>query len=145
MYHVTQRATGSELLFVDPIDHDAFDRLLELAVRRARWKLHGYCHMPNHVHLLVQTPEPTLGRGMQFLVGHYVQEFNLRHGRRGALVQGRYKAGLVETGEHFITCLGYLAQNPVRAGLCERPEDWPWSSYPELETVLRGGLDVVLS
>jgi putative transposase len=149
VYHVTQRATGREILFVDAFDHAAFERLLELAVKRARWKLHGYCQMTNHVHLLIQTPEPTLARGMQFLVGQYVQEFNLRHGRRGTLVQGRYKAGLVETDVHYLHCLGYFATNPVGAGLCEQPEDWPWSSYagdgrvaPPVGELLRSDMDM---
>lgn len=90
--HVTQRATDYEIFFADTVDRSAFDRLLELAVKRYRWKLHAFCQLTNHVHMLIQTPEPTLSRGMQFLFGQYVQEFNGRHGRRGALVQGRYKA-----------------------------------------------------
>ena len=111
VFHVTQRATDHETLFVDAIDHNEFDRLLALAVKRCRWTLHAHCHMTNHVHLLIQTPEP-LARGMQFLTGQYVQEFNLRHGRRGALVQGRYKAALVETEEHYLSCLHYFAHEP---------------------------------
>jgi putative transposase len=95
----------------------------------ARWNLHDHCLMTNHVHLLIQTPEPTLPSGMQRLLGPYVEEFNGRHGRRGALVQGRYKALLVETQEHYLECLRYFAHNPVAAGLCERPEEWPRSGY----------------
>ena len=145
VFHVTQRATGHETLFIDATDHDTFDRLLGLAVKRARWKLHAHCHMSNHVHLLVQTPAPTLPLGMQFLTSQYVQEFNLRHGRRGALVQGRYKSGLVETPEHFLSCLQYFALNPVAAGLCDRPEDWPWSSYTGLERILKREFDMAFA
>jgi REP element-mobilizing transposase RayT len=148
---VTQRATDHEILFVDGVDRREFDRLLALAGKRARWKLHAFCQMTNHVHLLIQTPEPTLPRGMQFLMSTYVQEFNLRHGRRGALVQGRYKAILVETDEHYLACLEYFAMNPVAAGLCARPEDWPWSSYagdgrvaPRIGELLAQQLDVAL-
>ena len=149
--HVTQRATDHEILFADSVDRSGFDRLLELTVKRYEWTLHAYCQLTNHVHMLIQTPKPTLSRGMQFLVGQYVTEFNLRHGRRGALVQGRYKAVLVETREHFLECLRYIAMNPVGAGLCERPEDWPWSSYggdgklaPRTEDLLRGDVRVEL-
>jgi len=127
--HVTQRATDHEIFFIDALDRRTFNRLLEYTVKRYRWRLHAYCQLTNHVHLLVQTPEPTLSRGMQYLFGEYVEEFNARHGRRGALVQGRFKAVLVETEEHYLECLRYLASNPVAAGLCGRPEDWPWSSY----------------
>jgi REP-associated tyrosine transposase len=82
---------------------------------------------------------------MQFLASQYVQEFNLRHGRRGALVQGRYKAGLVETSEHYLSCLQYFALNPVTAGLCDRPEDWPWSSYSGIERLLKSELNISLA
>ena len=149
--HVTQRATDHEILYADSVDRSSFERILELTVKRYEWKLHAYCQLTNHVHMLVQTPKPTLSRGMQFLLGQYVAEFNTRHGRRGALVQGRYKAVLVETDEHYLECLRYLAMNPVAAGLCDRPEDWPWSSYkgdgrlaPRMEDLLRGDLGIEL-
>ena len=129
IWHVTQRATDTELLFRVPADFRAFMHLLEVTTSWARWNLHEYCLMTNHVHLLVETPEPTLSAGMKRLFGPYVEEFNARHGRRGALVQGRYKALLVETEEHYVECVRYIAYNPVEAGLCDRPEDWPWSSY----------------
>ncbi len=150
VYHVTQRATDSEVFFRAPFDYFSFCQLLGLAVKRAEWKLHGFCLLTNHVHLLIQTPKPTLAPGMQFLLATYVEEFNSRHGRRGSLVQGRYKAGLVETEEHYLECLRYFALNPVAAGLCDRPEEWPWSSYagdgsiaPRVEQLLRGELDIV--
>ena len=149
--HVTQRATDHEIFFADSVDRTGFDRLLELTVKRYEWTLHAFCQLTNHVHLLIQTPKPTLSRGMQFLFGQYVAEFNTRHGRRGHLVQGRYKTVLVETQEHFLECLRYFAMNPVAAGLCDRPEDWPWSSYggdgrlaPRIEELLRGELRIEL-
>ncbi|MGH3072757.1 MAG: transposase [Gaiellaceae bacterium] len=151
VWHVTQRATDSEVFFLSPVDYSSFVHLFGVAIRRARWKVHAFCLIPNHVHLLIQTPEPTLPAGMQFLFATYVEEFNLRHGRRGTLVQGRYKAGLVETETHYLECLRYIASNPVGAGLCERAEDWPWSSYVDggsialpIEKLLRGKLDLVL-
>lgn len=151
VYHVTQRATDDEVFFVTPFDYFAFSQLLGLAAKRAEWKLHGFCLMTNHVHLLIQTPKPTLARGMQFLLATYVEEFNRRHGRRGTLVQGRFKSKLVEDESHYLECLRYFAFNPVGAGLCERPEDWPWSSFagdgnlaPRVEKLLRGELDIVL-
>ena len=126
---MTQRATDAEVLFRVPADFRAFVQLMDVTAAWARWKLHDYCLMTNHVHLLIQTPEPTLPAGMQRLLGPYVEEFNERHGRRGALVQGRYKTQLVETEEHYLECLRYFAHNPVGAGLCDRPEEWPWSGY----------------
>ena len=151
VYHVTQRSTDREVFFIDDVDFETFLELLGLAATRARWKLHAFCLMTNHVHLLIQTPEPTLPRGMQFLIGEYVEGFNERHGRRGALVQGRYKSRLVETEDHYVECLRYIAWNPVVAGLCERPEHWRWSSWggssltPGIEELLSGELGMTLA
>ena len=129
IWHVTQRATDAEVFFRVLDDYKAFLHLLAVTAAWARWGVRDYCLMTNHVHLLIQTPRPTLPTGMQRLLGPYVEEFNERHGRKGALVQGRYKARLVETEEHFVECLRYFANNPVAAGLCDRPEAWPWSGY----------------
>ena len=129
VWHVTHRATDSEVFFRDTVDFQAFLNALGVVARWARWTLHDYCLMTNHIHLVIQTPLPTLPAGMQRLIGSYVEEFNERHDRRGALVQGRYKARLVDTDDYWSNCLQYVAYNPVEAGLCERPEEWPWSSY----------------
>ena len=125
---MTQRATDDEVFFRVPDDYKAFLQLFAVTATWARWTVHDYCLMTNHVHLLIQTPLPTLPAGMQRLMGPYVEEFNQRHGRKGALVQGRYKTQLVE-------CLRYLAHNPVAAGLCETPEAWPWSGYARRQDV----------
>jgi REP-associated tyrosine transposase len=135
IWHVTQRATDDEVLFRVPDDYRAFLQLFAVTATWARWVVHDYCLMTNHVHLLIQTPLPTLPAGMQRLMGPYVEEFNQRHGRKGALVQGRYKSRLVESEEHYLECLRYLAHNPVTAGLCEAPEAWPWSGYARLQDV----------
>jgi REP element-mobilizing transposase RayT len=117
------------VFFREPADFRNFLDLLGVTARWARWKVHDYCLMTNHLHLVLQTPLPTLPAGMRRLMGTYVEDFNELYGRRGALVQGRYKARLVDTEDYWANCLQYVAYNPVTAGLCERPEDWPWSSY----------------
>jgi hypothetical protein len=85
--------------------------------------------MDNHVHLVVETPEGDLGEGMQFLHGLYAQDFNERRRRVGHLFQGRYGARLLDTDEALWGAISYVVRNPVEAGLCRRPEDWPWSSH----------------
>ena len=129
VWHVTQRATDSEVFFRTPDDYREFLALLGDTAGWASWRLHDYCLMTNHLHVVVQTPLPTLPSGMCRLMGTYVEAYNDRYGRRGALVQGRYKARLVDTDDYWENCLQYVAYNPVAAGLCERPEDHPWSSY----------------
>jgi hypothetical protein len=85
--------------------------------------------MDNHVHLLIQTREPNLGEGMRRLHSSYAQCFNSRHGSTGHLFQGRYGSVGIETDEHLWTVVAYIAMNPVEAGLCHQPDDWPWSSH----------------
>jgi hypothetical protein len=86
--------------------------------------------MPNHDHLFVETPQPNLSTGMQFLNGSYTSYFNRRHRRVGHLFQGRFKSLLIEEDGHYLGISRYIHLNPVRGCLVNRPEDWPWSSYP---------------
>jgi putative transposase len=129
VWHVTHRATDSEIFFCEPADFRDFLALLSVVSRWAHWALHDYCLMTNHLHLVVKTPLDTLPVGMRRLMSTYVEDFNAKYGRRGALVQGRYKARLVDTDDYWSNCLQYVAFNPIAAGLCERPDEWPWSSY----------------
>ena len=131
-YHVTQRGVAREIVYLDDADRELFLWLLKRTVRRYAWTLHAYCLMSNHVHLVVQLREPTLASGMQYLTGIYGRRFNERHDRRWHLFQDRYRSAIVESEEHFARALRYVALNPVQAGLCERPEDWRWSSQSPL-------------
>ena len=85
--------------------------------------------MGNHYHVLAETPEPTLSRGMHQLNGTYTQHFNRRHGRVGHLFQGRFHSILVEKDAHLLELIRYVVLNPVRAGIASRPEQWDWSNY----------------
>jgi hypothetical protein len=85
--------------------------------------------MENHYHLVVETTGSNLSAGVQLLNGRYAQAFNARYSLVGHLFQGRFHSVLVCADEHLIELSRYLAWNPVRAGLCARPEDWPWGSY----------------
>ena len=128
-YHVIGRGTGGGLLFHNAFDRNHFLKLFGRSVGRFRWSCLSYCVLGTHYHLLVETPEPNLDRGMHALLAPYAQAFNRRHGRFGHLVAERFVALPVEGEEHTIAVLRYIALNPVLAGLCKRPEQWPWSSY----------------
>jgi REP element-mobilizing transposase RayT len=116
-------------VFEDDEDREAFLRLLGEVVRRFHWLCHAYCLMGNHYHLLVETPEANLSRGMRHLNGVYTQGFNTRHKRIGHVFQGRYKAVLVEKQSHLLEVSRYVVLNPVRAGIVGRAQAWRWSSY----------------
>jgi putative transposase len=116
-------------VFVDAEDYSRYLAQLSATVHRQGWILLAYCLMPNHVHLVIETPEPNLGSGMQWLHGLYAQYFNERHARVGHLFQGRYRDELVGDEAYLETLIPYVAMNPVAAVLCDGPEDWPWSSH----------------
>ena len=128
-YHVIGRGTGGALLFRDSADRNHFLKLFGRSVNRFRWICLAYCVLGTHYHLFVETPEPNLDRGMHALLGPYAQAFNRRHGRFGHLVAERYTALRVDGEQHTLAVLRYIALNPVVAGLCEKPEQWLWSSY----------------
>jgi REP element-mobilizing transposase RayT len=126
IFHVYGRGNDQRVIFQDDADRRLYLSLLSTTPRLWKWSLHAYCLMNNHVHLLVETPQPTLGKGMQYLHGTYARRFNDRHGRTGHLFQGRYGAVRIETDEQLWTVKEYIEMNPVKAGLCEAPADWPW-------------------
>jgi putative transposase len=121
-------------VFVDDEDYERYTSLLGATVRRQRWHCLSYCLMPNHVHLLIETPEPNLGTGMQWLHGLYAQTFNERHKRVGHLFQDRYRSEPIKDDIHLVTIVGYIVLNPVAAALCARPHDWPWGSHATVES-----------
>jgi hypothetical protein len=85
--------------------------------------------MDNHIHLLIETPQPNLSRGMRQLNGVYTQRFNRRHKKGGHLFQGRFQAILVEKEGYMLELARYIVLNPVRAKIVKTPECYPWSSY----------------
>jgi putative transposase len=129
IHHVFARGNDRRDVFVDDADRRLYLATLGGVVRWKRWRCLAYCLMPNHIHLLLETPHANLGAGMQYLHGSYATEFNQRHGRFGHVFQGRYGSVLVTTDEQLWHVAAYIALTPVCAGLCERPEQRPWSSH----------------
>jgi putative transposase len=129
VYHITSRGNAGVEIFLDDRDRLRFLEVLCNVVDRFGWVCHAYCLMTNHYHLLIETPEPNLSRGMQHLNGVYTQWFNRRHSRTGHLVQGRFKSILVEKESYLLELARYVVLNPVRAKMVRSVRDWRWSSY----------------
>lgn len=129
LYHVMARGNAREAIFQDDEDRQLFCSGLARVCQRFQWRLWAYCLMDNHYHLLIETLQPTLSRGMREVNGVYTQAFNRRHRRVGHMLQGRYKAILVDKDNYLLELSRYIVLNPVRACLCKWPADWPWSSY----------------
>jgi len=128
-YHITFRSAGPVALFVDDVDRMDFLRRLAITIPRFDWKCRAFCLMTTHYHLLLEANADCLQPGMHRLNGQYAQEFNRRHGRKGHLRGDRYSATPVLTLSHLLAAFRYVVRNPVRAGLCERPGEWLWSSF----------------
>ncbi|MGZ5440602.1 MAG: REP-associated tyrosine transposase [Thermoanaerobaculia bacterium] len=129
LYHVTSRGNERRPIFRDDVDRRMFLTFLGHAVSRFGWSLTAWVLMTNHFHLVIQTPQPNLSRGMHWLNSTYAGWFNHRHGRCGHLFQGRFKSLLIEKERYLREVLRYVALNPVRAGMVARPEEYRWSSY----------------
>ena len=129
LYHVTARGDRREAIFDDDGDRQMFLATLEQVVNRFNWVCHAWCLMDNHYHLLIQTPDGNLSKGMRQLNGVYTQASNRRHRRVGHLFQGRFKAILVDGDAYLLELTRYVVLNPVRASMVGDPADWPWSSY----------------
>ncbi len=129
LYHVTSRGNAGQEIFADDADRHAFLEILGDAVERFAWVCHAYCLMTNHYHLLLETPDANLSRGMRHLNGVYTQRFNRRHRRAGHVLQGRFKSILVQKESHLLELARYVVLNPVRAKMVRSVRHWPWSSY----------------
>jgi REP element-mobilizing transposase RayT len=126
VYHVTARGVARQAISRDDVDRRLFVSLLRIATAVWHWQLLVYCLMPNHFHLVVAAELEPLSRGMHLLNFRYAQSFNERHSRVGHLFQGRFGARSIEGDEYYLNACRYVLENPVRAGLCLRPGDWPW-------------------
>jgi REP element-mobilizing transposase RayT len=129
VHHVMSRGIEGRRICADDTDRNIWLEILGRAAGRFGWKVYAFSLLDNHYHLFLGTPEAGLAPGMRQLNGDYAGYFNRRHGRRGPLMQGRYKSVLVEDEGHWLELSRYVHLNPVRAGLAKRPEDWKWSSY----------------
>ncbi len=129
LYHVTSRGDRQEAIFDDDQDRIRFLDVLGEVVSRFRWRCHAYCLMGNHYHLMIETPEANLTKGMRQLNGVFTQWSNRRHKRSGHLFQGRYKAIHVERDSYFLELARYIVLNPVRVAMVKHPRLWAWSSY----------------
>ena len=129
LYHVTSRGNDRRAIFKDDSDRELFLNTLAHVTERFHWICYAYCLMNNHYHLVIETPDGNLSKGMRQLNGVYTQAFNQRHGRVGHVFQGRFKGILVQKDTHFLEVCRYVVLNPVRAKTVRHPRQWKWSSY----------------
>ncbi|WP_028103386.1 REP-associated tyrosine transposase [Pseudoduganella violaceinigra] len=129
-YHVTSRGNRRAPIYLDRRDFLIWLDLLAGTVEKHAVKVHGYCLMPNHYHLLIETPNANLSKAIHMLNARYCQHFNKRHHVSGHVIQGRFHAILIKSDRQLQAVSRYMNLNPLRARLVRNPSEWPWSSYP---------------
>lgn len=129
-YHIINRGNASGAVFKSLGDRKKFLEYLEAASSRFSIRIHTYCLMTNHYHLLVETPKANLSQAIQWINVSYAVYFNTKRQRRGHLFQGRFKSLLVDADEYLKHLSRYIHLNPVRVKMVESASEYPWSSYP---------------
>jgi REP-associated tyrosine transposase len=137
LYHVTARGVARREIFRSDDDGRVFLSTLGGVISERGWHCHCYCLMPNHYHLLVDTPRGDLPEGMRDLNSSYATRFNTAHELTGHVFQGRYGSQVIRSDPHALEVSRYIPLNPVRARLRPRPEDWQWSSYRATVGIVR--------
>ena len=127
LYHVIARGNQRQKVFTSDSDYRAYIERLARYRKKYDYKLHAYCLMPNHVHLLVESSEHPLAKLMQGLQQSYSQYFNLKHRKTGHVFEGRYKAILCQKDEYLLQLIRYIHLNPLRAGMVRTPERYRYS------------------
>ena len=130
IYHVFARGSNREALYSADGDHIAFEERLGGVVRAYELRCAAWVQMTNHYHAILQTPDARLSDALRDLHGGYSRLYCRAHGRDAHVFKNRFRAVEIETEAQFLTAMRYLHLNPCRAGLCDSPEAWLWSSYP---------------
>lgn len=126
---MTSRGDRREAIYEDDEDREKWLELLGHVCRRFNWRCHAYCLMDNHYHVVIETADANLSKGMRQLNGVYTQYYNNKHERAGHVFQGRFKAIIVERDEYLLELARYVVLNPVRAKMKKSAAAWKWSSY----------------
>jgi len=129
IYHVYSRGSNRQAIFAFDSDRTDFLECVSRVVRVYELRCLSYCLMPNHYHLVLQTPDTRLSQAMKALNGRYALRFNRRHERDAHLFKNRFGAVLQETDSQLFWTLRYTVRNPIEKGFCARPDEWPWSSF----------------
>jgi len=128
--HVVQRGNCRQAVFFDDEDYRAYLNWLAEGAAKHACRIHAYVLMTNHVHLLVTPDYPeAISHTIQYVGRRYVSYINRRHSKSGTLWEGRHKGCVIDGDAYLLACMRYIELNPVRAGLVNRPFDYPWSSY----------------
>ena len=127
VFQVTARGVNKSAIVFDDVDRHALKELVIRTERRFGWRYDVFCIMTTHFHLVLPAALDPLSAGMHWLNGVWAQRINRRYSRTGHLFENRFSAWVIGDERHWEATCRYVLENPVRAGLCDSPRDWPWS------------------
>jgi len=131
IYHIIMRGVNRQNIFEEPEDSDKFIQTLQQYKEISEYELFAYCMMGNHLHMLIKVGKEPLEQLMRRISGKYVYWYNRKYSRIGNLFQDRFKSEPIDDDSYFLTVLRYIYQNPVKAGLVKRAEQYTGSNCIE--------------
>ena len=132
VYHVTARGNRRAPIVHDDLDRAAFLGMYQDVATLLDWDTYAYCLMTNHFHFVLRTSDANIAVGMHRLNSRWAHRYNRRYLFTGHVFERRYSSRLVTSDEQLLAAIRYVVLNPVRAGLCDHPSEWEWSSYNAL-------------
>ena len=130
-YHIMLRGINQQQIFEDEEDYQKFIEIIKNYQAICEYKIFAYCLMGNHVHLLMEFKKEPIEQAFKRIGSKYVYWYNVKYQRKGHLFQDRFKSEPVDDDPYFLTVIRYIHQNPVKAGLCKKVEEYKYSSYGE--------------
>lgn len=131
IYHIMVRGINRQDLFEDDEDRQRLIETLALYKEKSGYRLYGYCMMSNHIHIILKEEKESISLIMKRISSSYVYYYNLKYSRCGHLFQERFKSEVVENDSYFLTVLRYVHQNPIKANMIKKLNEYKWSSYNE--------------
>ncbi len=136
-FHIITQGINKSYIFEKPEDIKYYIKIMYSLSKEQKIKIVGYCIMSNHAHMLIQTENlQALSKYMQRLNTKYGKYYNKKYTRVGYVFRDRYKAEGIYNERYLYNCLKYIYDNPVKAGMCEKAEDYPYSNYKKIEEKL---------
>ena len=132
IYHILFRGINQQNIFEEKADYERFIEITANVKSQMEFEIYAYCLMNNHVHIVMKEKcEKDISLIMKRILTGSARWYNIKYGRSGALIANRYKSVPVEVDEYFLELIRYVHQNPVKAGIAKKPEDYSYSSYTE--------------
>ena len=131
IYHIMLRGVNNQQIFEEQEDYEKFLLILNICKDICKFKIYAYCLMGNHIHLLLQEKKEPIELIIKRLATRFVYWYNIKYQRVGHLFQDRFRSEPVDDERYFLAVLRYIHQNPVKAGICQKVVDYPYSSYNE--------------